>query len=77
LAVAGEPRIWFQSDREMLTCISRTVVISDSLSGIEKKAREDEIEVAEDYQEPIYVSVGLENIVSVGRCNQTPFFAHP
>jgi hypothetical protein len=65
-------RMRFESDEEMLTCISRTVVISDSLSGTEDKSQEDEIEVAEDDQEPIYVSVGLEDIVSVGKFNQTP-----
>jgi hypothetical protein len=59
--------------KKMLTYISRTVVISDSLSGTEEEAKEDEIEVAEDDQEPIYVSVGLEDIVSVGKFIQTPF----
>jgi hypothetical protein len=63
--------------KKMLTYISRTVVISDSLSGTEEEAKEDEIEVAEDDQEPIYVSVGLEDIVSVGKFIQTPFSAHP
>jgi hypothetical protein len=67
----------FENDEEMLTCISRTVVISDSLSGTEEKAEEDGIEVAEDDQEPIYVSVGLEDIVSAGKFYQTPFSAHP
>jgi hypothetical protein len=42
----------------MLTRISRTVVISDSLFGTEERAQENEIKVAEDDQEPIYVSVG-------------------
>jgi hypothetical protein len=70
-------RIKFESDRQMLTRISRTVVISDSLFGTEERAQENEIKVAEDDQEPIYVSVGLENIVSVGKFNQTSFSAHP
>jgi hypothetical protein len=61
----------------MLTCISRTVVISDSLSGTGENPQVNEIEVAEDDQEPIYVSVGLENIVSVGKFFQPPFSAHP
>jgi hypothetical protein len=70
-------RIRFESDKQMLTRISRTVVISDSLFGTEERAQENEIKVAEDDQEPIYVSVGLEKIVSVGKFNQTPFTAHP
>jgi hypothetical protein len=55
----------FESDNKMLTYISRTVVIWNSLSVTEGHAQEDETEVREGDQEPIYVSVGLEDIVSL------------
>jgi hypothetical protein len=63
----------YEGDEEMLRHMPRTVIISDTLSPMTENSQESETQSGEDVPKPIYVSVGLEDIVSLGEVRRSCF----